>query len=592
MTIEIALVLALLGVAVVLFATEVVTVDVTGLTLLLGLYFIGALSSEEIFQGFGNEVIVFLGSLFVVTEGLVRTGALDEIERLLMGLAERRPRLLFLILVVGIGAVSAFLSNTATMAAFLPLALALTRRLKQPPSKLLMPLAFASILGGTCTLIGTSTNIVVSGSLPRYELEPMSLFELTPVGLPILAAGLLYLFTIGRRLVPDRGGETALDTYGVRSFLTEAIVPAGSAWAGKTLRETQAGRDLGVTVLGRLNLERGAGRKVRPLAPDDPVAAGDVLVIEASPESLLKLKERPELQLAADARWSEPGGQAIPVHELLLAPHSRLGGKSLREHRFRNRFRATALALHRRGRTLRSRFADSPLRDGDVLLVQGDLVLFEGLLRSGDVILLERLEFLPRRSRVWLAGGLFAAMIVAGGFGWMPFAVAGLTAAGLLLLTRCVSPAEAYNAIDWRILVMVGSLLGFGTAMETTGTAEYLAGTVAEIAGASGPVALLAGFYVLTLLLTQPMSNQASALVVLPLAIRTAQELGLNPRAFAVTVAVAASCSFLTPLEPASLLVYGPGRYRFRDFFRLGLPLTAIAFLLSLLLIPLFWPLR
>ena len=589
MTPQILTLLALLLIALALFATEVVSVDVAALVLLLGLYFGGLVTAEHIFEGFGNETIVFLASLFVVTEALVRSHALERLELALVRIAERRPKLFLPMLSSATGALSAFISNAATVAALLPLSMGLSQRLGRPPSRLLMPIAFASILGGTCTLVGTSTNIVVSGILPRYGLEPLGLFELAPVGVPVLLVGLVYLWTVGQRLLPDTGAEP-IDAYRVRDYLGEVVVPAGSPWVGKTIEQTNAGRDLDVDFLGLVPDEG----PILPLPHDRVLGTGDVLLAKGTQKSLLALKDRVELSLRVDEKWRENAAGRVPIHELVLAPSSRLAGHTLEELQLRARYGITVLAVYRRGETFNVRLARTRLRAGDVLLVQGDLGPLDWLLSSGDAILLERTEYRPGGRRATLAVGLFLLVIVVGGAGWVPFSLAALTAAVILLLTGSIDPGEAYAAIHWRVLVLVGSLLALASAMESSGTAAYLAEGIVSLAGgggAGGGMVLLAGFYVLTLVLTQPMSNQAAALVVLPVAVRAAAHVGLDPRAFAVTVCVAASCSFITPLEPASLLVYGPGKYRFRDFTRVGLPLSLLCMAITLLIVPRVWPL-
>lgn len=590
MTWEIGILLALLGVAVVLFATEKVSVDVTALLLVLALFGVGIVDGEAITLGFANEVLLFLGSLFVVTEGLSQTGALLRLENRLVTFTSGRPWLLMAMLLPGVGLMSAFLSNTATVGALLPLVVGLARRAKMPSSRLLMPIAFASILGGTCTLIGTSTNIVVSGLMPRYGQERLGLFELAPVGVPVLVLGVVYLLTIGRRLLPERRDEP-LELYGMRSYLGEVVVPEGSPWVGQPFADVARKEDPDLNVLGLIEPGEGGEERVLPVDPARVLAAGDTLLVNAPQESLMRLKTRKELDLAVDEHWGQREGARVQIHEVVLTPGSRLARRSLRALRLRSRFGVTVLAIYRRTGVRRSRLRDLVLREGDVLLVQGETERLGSLLREGDVILLDRSEVRPPGPHAWAATALFVAMIAIGGLGLAPFFVVALAAATLMVVTGCLRTDQAYQAVDWRLLIMVGSLMTVATAMESTGAAAYLAGAVMEVAQGWGPYALLAGFYLLTLLLTQPMSNQASALVVLPLAIRTATELGLEPRAFAVTVALAASCSFITPLEPASLLVYGPGRYRFRDFFVVGLPLTLIVFVVTMLLVPRLWPL-
>lgn len=569
----------------VLFGTEWLPAEMTALLLLLALYFGGLLEVDALFAGFGSDVVLFLGSLFVISRALVRTGALDRLETVLARHAERSPRLVLLQLVFGTAALSAFLSNTATVAAMLPLAAGLARRLEIPPSRLFMPLAFASILGGSLTLIGTSTNIVVSGMLPRFGEPSLRLFELTPAALPAVVLGLAYLLTVGRKLLPAR--ESSVDElYRFREYVSEVFLTAGSPWVGKTLRELRAGADLDISVLGRV-----ADSRVEPVLPDRELGPGEHLLVKATQQALLRLKNRKELDLVADRAAGGQQGR-LPVHEVVLGHNSRLARRTLRESELGSRYGLMVLALYRRGAPLFERIASVSLRDGDVLLVQGDLARLDTLLRAGDLILLEQTPVPPPGPRAWVATGVFAAMLLVGGLRLIPFPVAAVTAAVLLVLFRCLTTREAYEAIDWRILVLVAALLGLAAAMESSGAARLLASLIADATSDLGPIALLAGFYLLTVALTQPMSNQAAALVVMPVAIFTANDLGLNPRTFAITITLAASCSFITPLEPASLLVYGPGRYRFADYFRLGLPLTLLVFVVNLFLVPRLWPVR
>jgi di/tricarboxylate transporter len=583
---EILLLLALLAAAVVLFATEWIAPELTAVLLLLALYLGGLLPGEELFAGFGSDVVMFLASVFVISQALIRTGALERLERALARRAERFPRGVLVLLVVATALLSSVLSNTATVAAMLPVAAGLAHRLKLSPSKLYMPMAFASILGGTLTLIGTSTNIVVAGAMPRFGERPWTLFELTPAAVPAVILGLLYLLTVGRRLLPDRGTGVA-DLYRLREYVSEVVVPPASPWVGRTLRELRAGADLGISVLGRVGR---AG--VEPLAPDQALAAGDRLLVKADQQALLRIKGRRELDLVADRAAGPTGPEGPPVHEVVLPHGSRLAGRTLRELAFGSRYQAMVVALFRRGEPVLDRLASLPLRDGDVLLMQGDLDSLADLLRGGHLILLEEAPVPPGGPRVVVAAGAFLGMLLVGGSGLLPFPIAALCAAVVVLLGRCLTPRQAYEAIDWRVLVLVGALLGLATVMDTSGAGRYLASQLTGAAEGLGPLGVLAGFYLLTVALTQPMSNQAAALVVLPLALLTADGLGLNSRAFAAAVTLAASCSFVAPLEPASLLVYGPGRYRFRDYFRVGLPLTLLVFVVNMVMVPRIWPLR
>jgi di/tricarboxylate transporter len=296
MTGDILVLVVLLVGAVVLFATEWLAPELTAILLLLALSFTGLLSAEEVFAGFGSDVVAFLGSLFVISQAMVRTGVLDRLERALARAADRFPGRVLPLLVVATAGLSAFLSNTATVAAMLPVASGLTRRLRMSPSKLFMPVAFASILGGTLSLIGTSTNVVVASALPGYGEPAWGLFELTPAAIPAVLAGLVYLLTVGRRLLPDRGAEVT-DLYRLREYVSEALVPPESPWVGRTLRELRAGADLEITVLGRV-----ASPAVQPLAPDETLAAGDRLLVKADQQALLRIMVRRELDLLVDNR--------------------------------------------------------------------------------------------------------------------------------------------------------------------------------------------------------------------------------------------------------------------------------------------------
>jgi di/tricarboxylate transporter len=586
MTGDILVLISLLVAAVVLFATDWFAPELTAILLLLALSFTGLLPADEVFASFGSDVVAFLGSLFVVSQALVRTGVLERFERTLARAGERFPRRLLSLLVAATAAMSAFLSNTATVAAMLPVASGLTRRLRVSPSQLFMPVAFASILGGTLTLVGTSTNVVVSAALPDYGERTWGLFELTPAALPAVVAGLIYLLTVGRRLLPDRGREVT-DLYRLREYVSEAIVPRESPWVGRTLRELRAGADLEIMVLGRI-----ANKLVESMAPDEMLAAGDRLLVKAEQQALLRLKVRRELDLVVDHQVEAIESTGRPVHEVVLPHGSRLSGRTLRALAFGSRYRVMVVALFRRGEPMLDRISSVELRDGDVLLLQGDLTPLADLFQGGHLIMLDQPPVPTASARMWISIAAFLGFLVVGGVGLLPFPVAAMSAAAVVLLTRCLTPQQAYDAIDWGVLVLVGSLLALATAMETSGAGRYFAGLLAGAAEGLGPLGLLASFYVLTVALTQPMSNQAAALLVLPLALHTAVGLGLNPRPFAAAVTLAASCSFIAPLEPASLLVYGPGRYRFRDYFRVGLPLTVLTFALNMFMVPRIWPLE
>lgn len=577
------IVLILFILALVLFATEWLPMDVTALGLLSALLVTGLLKPASAFAGFGSDTVLTLAGLFILTRVLLRAGVIEWIGAALARRAGNATGLLRAMLGTVAG-VSAFTSNTATTAVFLPVVAGVSRRAGLPVSRALMPLAFASILGGTVTLIGTSTNLVVSGALPATGLKPLGFFELAWVGLPTALVGLLYLFFVAPRLLPARDAQLE-DS--LRAYLADLTVSAGSPLAGQTLRETGLGRDHGLTVVA---VRRGAETVYAP-GPDFRVQAGDTLAVEGPTERILTGKNTLGVVSKNEQRLQDEravAAGAVRLVEAVVMPGSLLLGRTLKEARFRERYGVSVLALHRRQKTVQ-RMAEMRVRVGDVLLVQGDAGRIESLgdhlVVMGD--LTERQSDLRRAPTALL---LFVGAVVLGGLGVLPLAVAVVIAVALSLALRLISPEEAYGAVEWPVIVLVACMLAFGTAFESTGAARVLTGQLSGLLEPLGPVGLLAALFAVTVALTQPMSNQAAALVMLPLAIGTAKTLGYDPRPFVIGITLAASNSFITPLEPSCMLVYGPGRYTFIDFVKVGSGLTLVTFLVSMMIIPRVWP--
>lgn len=593
MTLPIAYVLGLLVVALVLFASDKLSVDVVGLIVLLCLAVPRILTAREALSGFGNETILILISLFVVTAGIVRTGVVERLGLWLASVGSSNPSRLTRVILGSAAAVSSFLSNTVTTAVFLPIMIGVARRTAVALSRVLMPLAFASILAGSVTLIGTSTNLVISSQLPRYGLAPIGFFELAPVGVVITTFGLLYLFFLAPRLVPDRGERDMTDRYDLRRYLSEALIQPGSRLAGKSLAESQLGSAMNLNVVG---IVRGERRTLAP-GPHATLAENDILIIEGKAEDILSVKDAGGIEIRPDVKPALSDGdlqsERIRMMEAMVLPHSDLVGRTLRESRFRERTGVTVLAIHSAGGPDRiEKLSGIRLKPSDVLLLQGSLEALDRVRGGGELFLLEDVSaHHPRRRKGRWAAAIFIGTVAVAVAGLLPLPLAFIAGGVALVITRCMTPQEAYESVDWRLMVMIGCMIAFGLAMEKTGAAAFLSDLIVQHISGMGSTALLAAFFVLTVLLTQPMSNQAAALVVLPIAVAAANKLGLNPRTFVMCVTFAASCSFLTPLEPSCVLVYGPGRYRFFDFTRVGLPLTALVFVASMLLVPLVWPL-
>jgi di/tricarboxylate transporter len=592
----IAITLILLLVAVVLFATEKIPVDIVGILLVIGLVLTGILNVQEGLSGFGDNIIITIAGLFILTGGLVKTGIVDLIGRRLYRIAGKNEFLLTA-LIMSVAAISAsVLKNTTTTAMFVPVVLGLASRAKIAPSKLLMPLAFGAILGGSCTLIGTSTNLAVSSAMQRYGMDPYSMFELTPVGVITVAVGLIYMLFIGIKLLPNRGGEESFtEQYHIREYISEVVVLPDSHLIGKTLGEANINLELDLNVLGII---RGKEQRISP-KPDEHIEAGDLLIVEGRLANILNVKSEAGLGIKADFKLNDRDLESgeIELFEVMVMRDSRLGGQTLKTLNFRQLYDLTVLAINRHGETFLEKISSVKLKFGDVLLVQGNRKTIEPFVVEGEMLLLEDVSAGSMRTekRRWAiaAFGLFLALslskLVTGVE--IPLAIAVLLGVLLLLATNTVRYSELYSLIDFRILVLIACMMSFGVAMEKTGTDIYLASLIQDYFGQYGGTAVLAGFFLLTVALTQPMSNQAAALVILPVAVKTAVALGLNPRTFAVAVTYAASFSFITPLEPACVLVYTPGRYRFMDFVKVGTILTIVVFVVAMFFVPLFWQL-
>jgi di/tricarboxylate transporter len=594
MTPQILLLLILLAIAIALFWWERISSEVIALGLLLALAFTGLVPPAEVFQGFGSNTLIMILGLLILTAALERTGVTDLAGRAALRHAEDNPDRLLLIIMAASAGIGAFISNTASTAFFLPVVIGIAKKARIGASKLLLPLAFASILSSSVTLVSTSTNLVASGMMSAYGMPPMGMFELSPVGIPITLVGLAYMFLV-RRFIPDRPAAADLiEEFGVRPYLSEIVVQRGSSLAGKTLGEANFTKQLGLTVL---RIVREKNQKLAARA-NTTLREGDTLIVEGSQADILKVKDTAGIEIIEDAKVSvsDLATENAVLVEGVLLPGSPLLGRTLRRERFRQSYGAQVLGINHQGTNVISKLRDVPLRLGDVILLQGARENLTRLQEGGVVRLLGTSEPVedvrPRMRRAPLAIAIFVAVLALVTARVLELPLAVMLGTLLVFVTRCITPEEAYARIEWKVIILIGSLLGLGTAMEHTGTAKYLAWQLVSLVGTSYPLALLTVFFALTVFLTQPMSHQAAAIVILPIAIQTALQLDMNPRTFVMMVAIAASCSYLTPLEPACLMVYGPGRYRFADFIKIGSLLTFLIYLISIALVPVVWPLK
>ena len=591
MTLDIALTLVILVTAVVLFATEKLPIDLIALSVMATLLASGIITPEEGIAGFSNTATVTVAAMFVLSAGLFKSGVVNVIGVKLSGLGRRRTWLAMLCLLVTIGVLSAFINNTAAVAIFLPIALALSRDTQTSPSRWLIPIAYAAMFGGVCTLIGSSTNILVSTLAENHGQQPFSMFEFAPLGLIMSACGIAYMMILGPRLIPDRRDVGDLmQTFGMGDYLTEIILRPEAKSVGKPLRESPLGTDLDVAIL---EIRRGDQPVALP-SPDTVLLAGDQLLVRCSVEKIKSLQNSAGITLKPSTQWKDSdieSAQMVLV-ETVIAPNAILKNKTLRESRFRNRFGAVVLAIRHHGQILYENLANTPLQAGDALLVEIRRTALERFRDNSEFVLVSELG-LPeyRKHKILPAILIMVGVVVAASMNLFPIVVAAIIGCILMVLLHCVSLPEAYEAIEWRVIFMLAGILTLGVAMEKTGAALYLSSWTVQLIGGWGPLAVLSAFYLLTTILTQAMSNNATAILLAPIAMATAHSMGVDARPFLIAVTFAASMSFMTPVaHQANTLVYGPGQYRFRDFARVGAPLTLMFWILATWLIPVFWP--
>ncbi len=582
--------LAIMISAVVLFSIEILSVDIISILVVLALIFFRVLSPENAFIGFSNTALVMIASILIMTDGLIKAGVADRIAHFILKRAGTHPVRLMFAFLIAVGLISSFINNVAATAILLPAAVGVARMAKISPSKLLMPLSFGSMLGGMCTLIGTSTNIAVSEALSTYKIAPFTLFEFTPIGLLIFGGGLLFFVTAGRLLLPDREKEAAIEEYGIREYLSELKVLPASPLVGINISEDtfKGGPDLTIVGIYR------SGKNIYIPGEHYTIEGGDSILVAGSIENLTKAGQIRGVKLKSGVKHSDEDLEHgnVRMFEAVIAADSLLEWKTLKEVNFRHTYGLSAIALYRHGIHLREKVGRILLRVGDVLLIQGERDRIDALKDILKLIVIG--DVTPERFRInktGIAAGIFLVAIITGATGLLSVSVSFLAGAVLMVLSKCLYTDEIYKAVNMHLLVLIGGMISLGIAVEQTGTAQFLADQIIKLTAPYGIYALLGTFFILTVILTQPMSNVAAALLVLPIAIHTALQLGVNPKTFAMNVAIAASCSFITPLEPASVLVYGPGRYRFTDFIRVGFPLTIVAFIIAMIFIPVFWPL-
>lgn len=589
------LTLTLLLAATIAFATGRWRPDAIAVLVLLVLLSSGVLDLQSGFDGFSSPALIAVAAVYVVSAALERVGIAAALGRRLVQLAGRSEARLVLAFMVVAGLLSGFMNSIGAMAVLLPAAMATAREARISPSRLLLPLALGTRFGGNLTLIAGPSNLMASDALAQAGFRPFAFFEFLPIGGTFLIAGVIFVALVARRWLPQTPPPAApqpgrlMDVYRLKERLFEVRIPEESPLAGKTIAESDLGRALGLTVI---SIMRGNRHIVAP-ARDEVIRGGDALTVEGRIEdladgSILHAAGLGELhQTAAPVLES----YEVQIAEVILAPRSHLAGKTLREIDFREKYAVTVLAIWREGRPRRTGLVDLPIAHGDALLVQGRRDRIRLLQRDPDFLVLETEEQPSPRSAQAPWAALAAVVMVLASLGGVPIALATLVAAAIVVLAGCLSAEEVYRAIDWRALVFIGAILPLGTALTTTGAAEAVVRGALMAFGAT-PLLALATVVTISIVLNQLMPSIASVALLAPIALQVAAAAGANPHAFMMAVIAGTGTTFTPISNPVNLLVMGPGGYRMSDYVRVGVPLAILLGIVSLAVIPLFWPLN
>ncbi len=580
-------VLVLLLAVMILFAIHWLSPDIIVLLALCLLVFSGAINSNEAFQGFGNDFIIMLITIFIIGGVLKHNGIIEYLLQKVDKLPKLNLSWLIITTMIVTAALSAFMNNTAVVSVFIAPLIGLSNKFNVSPSKLLMPMAFASLMGGTCTLIGTSTNIAGSNFLAQKGIEPISMFELLPLGLPIILFGTLFMATIGKKLLPAFEVEKIQTDKFLRKYVSEAIVNSNSPSIGKVFLKFEKS----YPEIKFAELIRGG----ELLVPTDTtyIEQGDIMILKAEKDSLLLFLQTENLSILQNANAKFNLNQEMEMVELLVLPNSAYIGKSVHRSLLQEQRSISVVAIHRQSENLKGNLDDVELKSGDMLVVLTTHEEVVKIQQNANFIIVSQHD---KSKNINLRKGfgillLFGCAILLGSLKIIPISIAFMLTALVAYLIKAIPPDALMRSVDWRMIILIGGMSAFGVALTNTGGDIFIAEKITHLLSPLGNYGLMAGFMLITVLLTQPMSNAASVLVVLPIALQSAVEMGVEPRPLAIAVIVSASISMIAPFEPASLLVFAPGRYKILDFIKVGGILTIGALLIILFTVPLIWKL-
>ncbi len=570
---------------VVLLAKEVAPPDfvMVGAALLGAL--VGLITPGQVFEGFADTSMLTVGALYVVAAAMRETGAIDTMGRWILGRANTERQVMWRMygFVTGL---SAFMNNTPLVAMMIPVIQGWCKKNAVAPSKLLMPLSMFTVLGGTCTLVGTSTNLVVQGFLTRNNLPTMSMFDLTWVGLPMAVVGGAYLIFVGSRLLPER--RDLIEQFGEskREYLVNLLMQPGCRLAGQTVEAAGLRHLQGLYLV---EIIRG-GEVITPVRPDRRLEIGDILTFTGLVDTIVELERIPGLVPATEEQMALDGEREL--HEAVISSTSPLVNRNIRDSEFRAMYNAAVLAVHRGGERLKGRVGDIVMRPGDTLLLQTGPHFDRAHRNDANFYLVSAVQDARpvRHERALLAMGLLAGLVGLLSWGVAPV-VAAFVIAGLALLMRCIAPNVARQALDLQTLITIAASFGVSETLEASGFVKFVADHAMQMSQALGPIAILLAIYIMASLMTEVLTNTAAAALMFPFAIATAAQMQVSHMPFVMAITYAASLSFLTPIGyQTNLMVYGPGGYRFADFTKVGAPLNVLLTIMATILIPIFWP--
>ncbi|CAN5681432.1 SLC13 family permease [soil metagenome] len=591
MSLQIVIVLIVLALAIFLFVTEKLRVDVIALLVMSILLVSGIITPTQGLAGFSNTATVTVAAMFILSQGLFKTGAVNFIGTFVNRIFKRGFWIGIISVMILVGFMSAFINNTPVIAIFLPIILGVAKDTGLSASKMLMPISFASMIGGLCTLIGTSTNILIGSIAAEQGIAPFTMFEFAPLGIVMFVVALIYLSLVGIRLIPDRRVKGDLsESFAMAEYITEIVILEDSISAGKKIREAPLVRDVDISIL---EIRRGSETIHQP-GPNTVLLADDLLIVRCDLESIRAMQEQEGVELRPQIKWGDKSltPEDFRLLEVVLDVNSSLAGQSLRRAGLRENFGATVLAIRQKGRLIHAKLSDRILNAGDLLLVEIHQERLPAFIRSGDFIITSesnKVEF--RKSKVAISVAIVVGVVAAASLNFAPIVVAAVIGAVLMVLLGCLTMEESYTAIDWKIIFLLAGILSLGVALDTSGAAALIASNVVSSVGSFGNIALVSVFYVMTVLLTSAMSNNATGALLAPIAIATAASVGVDPRPFLMAIVFAASASFMTPIGyQTNTMIYGPGQYKFIDFIKVGTPLNFILWIIATILIPIIWP--